>query len=164
MSAFSATSVYDGSFAISKHSQIANVKASPDFRKMRNYCERDLSQYAGMDFEYDENDKNGGANYLRDWMRFRDIKGVELADALGGNVTPGMVSDLANSKRALSAKWLRRIAPILKTTPGLLLDHNPFNLDNDIIDIWVNASEDQQRQLIDLARVVVPDKTGTDGA
>jgi hypothetical protein len=140
------------------YSQIANVCASPDFRKTHNYLPLALSHTADMD---DDNDKNGGPNHLRAWMRFRGVKGVELAEALGGNVTPGMVSDLANSKRALSAKWLRRIAPILDTTPGMLLDHDPYELDADIIDIWNHASKRQQRQLVDLARVVVSDKTGT---
>lgn len=107
-------------------------------------------------------DKNGGPNYLRAWMRFRNVKGVDLAAQLGDNVTPGMVSDLANSNRALSAKWLRRIAPLLDTTPGMLLDHDPYELDSDIIDIWNHASKRQQRQLVDLARVVVSDRTGTD--
>lgn len=109
----------------------------------------------------DEDDKNGGPNHLRAWMLYRGIKGNELATALGGNVTPGMVSDLANSKRALSAKWLRRLAPILHTTPGMLLDHDPNELPRDIMEIWGNANTDQRRQLVDLARVIVRD--GTNG-
>lgn len=107
----------------------------------------------------DEEDKNGGPNHLKEWMKFRKMKGAALAKAL--DITPGMVSELANSKRALSAKWLRRIAPELKTTPGLLLDHNPFDLDNDIIDIWVNATSAERKQLTDVAKAIV--KTGTDG-
>lgn len=136
-----------------RHSQIANISASPYFRNPHNYMSCALSQTADM---VDEDDKNGGPNHLRAWMDYRKVKGIDLAKALGGNVTPGMVSDLANSKRALSAKWLRRIAPILRTTPGMLIDHDPRDLDDDIIEIWVNASADQQRQLTDLARVVVP--------
>lgn len=112
----------------------------------------------------DDSDKNGGPNHLRAWMEHRGIKGVELAKALGGNVTPGMVSDLVNSNRALSAKWLRRIAPILDTTPGMLLDHDPTELDSDIADFWAHASAREKRQLVDLARVVVGEKTGTEDA
>lgn len=107
----------------------------------------------------DESDKNGGPNYLRAWMEYRNMKGVDLADALGGNVTPGMVSDLCNSKRALSAKWLRRIAPCLKTTPGMLLDHDPHELDNDIIEIWSDMDSRERRQLADIAKTLR--KTGT---
>lgn len=108
----------------------------------------------------DDDDKNGGPNHLKAWMRFRQIKGAKLAELL--DVTPGMISDLANSNRALSAKWLRRIAPALDTTPGLLLDHDPHELDSDIIDIWINASKQERRQLTDVAKALVL-KDGTNG-
>lgn len=108
----------------------------------------------------DEDDKNGGPNYLRAWMEHRGIKGVELAKRLGNNVTPGMVSDLINSNRALSAKWLRRIAPILDTTPGMLLDHDPTDVDADIIDMWSSATARQRRQLSEIAKTIL--RTGTD--
>jgi len=94
-------------------------------------------------------------------MLYRKVKGAELAERLGGNVTPGMISDLANSKRALSAKWLRRLAPALDTTPGMLLDHDPNELPSDIMEIWGSASDAQKRQLVDLAKVIVRD--GTNG-
>lgn len=91
------------------------------------------------------------------------MKGVDIAKALGPNVTPGMVSDLMNSKRALSAKWLRRLAPVLDTTPGMILDHNPFDLDSDMIEVWATASNRQRRQLLDIAKALLTtEKTGTD--
>lgn len=139
------------------NSQIANVLASPIIRNIGNYSDFDQSHNANME---DGDDKNGGPNHLRAWMIFRKIKGVELANALGGNVTPGMISDLANSNRALSAKWLRRLAPHLKTTPGLLLDHDPHDLDSDLIDIWTSATERQRRQINEIAKTIL--KTGTD--
>lgn len=105
----------------------------------------------------DDDDKNGGPNHLKAWMKFRKMSGTKLAAAL--DITPGMVSDLANSNRALSAKWLRRIAPALSATPGLLLDHDPFDLDSDIIEIWLKANDAQKKQISELAQVVV--KTGT---
>lgn len=108
----------------------------------------------------EDDDKNGGPNHLRAWMLYRGMKGVDLAEALGGNVTPGMVSDLANGKRALSAKWLRRIAPVLETTPGMLLDHDPRELSADLLDIWGSADTSQRRQLIDVAKAIV--RTGND--
>lgn len=138
-----------------EHSQIANINASPDFRKTGNAFLLAISHHANMS---DEEDKNGGPNHLKAWMKFRKMSGAKLALAL--DITPGMVSDLANSNRALSAKWLRRIAPALSTTPGLLLDHDPFELDNDIIEIWLKANEAQRRQISDVAKALV--KTGTD--
>ena len=156
MPAALASSVTVG-FPMREHSQIANLDASRKIRNRANAFQSDMSQSACMT---DCDDKNGGPNHLKAWMRFRRIKGAKLAEML--DVTPGMISDLANSNRALSAKWLRRIAPALQTTPGMLLDHDPFELDGDIIDIWINASSLERKQLTDVAKVLVL-KDGTIG-
>lgn len=115
-----------------------------------------ISHNADMD---DSNDKNGGPNHLRAWRIYRNMKGADLAKALG--IGAGMVSDLENSNRALSAKWLRRIAPVLKTTPGMLLDHDPNDLPTDVLEIWINASSEQRRQIADVSKALV--RTGTNG-
>lgn len=153
MPAEAASAVVEGVSTMSRHSQIAIVFARGENRKNGNDAADLVSHTANVD---DADEKNGGPNHLRAWMRYRSINGAQLADALGGNVTPGMVSDLANSKRALSAKWLRRLAPILKTTPGHLLDHDPHALPTGIAEVWLNATEDQRKQLMALAEVVVP--------
>lgn len=158
MPAALASSDVRGASTISRHSQIANVFASPEFRRIGNDLGCQISHYANM---VDDDDKNGGPNHLRAWMEYRKIKGNQLAEMLGGNVTPGMVSDLANSKRALSAKWLRRIAPLLKTTPGQLLDHDPREMPSDILEIWFDADTETRRRLVDVAKALV--RTGTDG-
>lgn len=135
--------------------------ASAEYRKTGKASVPYKSHNAAMDDAYD---KNGGPNHLRAWLRFRDMTGTQLADELGGGVTAGMVSDLANSKRQLSAKWLRRIAPILGTTPGHLLDHDPADLPTDIVEVWLSATLEQKRQLAALAKVVVEtSSTGTNG-
>lgn len=141
-----------------EYSQNTNNFATPEIRKTGNDFDPTSSHNTNMD---DATDKNGGPNHLRAWMRYRKINGQQLAEALGEKVTPGMVSDLANSKRALSAKWLRRLAPILETTPGHLLDHDPEDLPTDLAEIWLNATPGQRRQLVALAEVVI--KNGTDG-
>lgn len=156
----SASFSYGGASAIARHSQIANMFASPDIRRTANDLTCWKSHYANMD---DTDDKNGGPNHLRAWMIYRKVNGQKLAKELGGNVTPGMVSDLANSKRAMSAKWLRRIAPILETTPGMLLDHDPELVDQDLMEFWNQGNERQRRQLVDIARAVVRDETAKAG-
>lgn len=157
MPAPAARSVVRG-VSIPEYSQIANVLASVDIRNSWNACYQPLSQNANM--ADDDDDKNGGPNYLRAWMRFRKVKGARIAEAL--DITPGMVSELASSKRALSAKWLRRLAPLLDTTPGMLLDHDPNQLDSDIIEIWANASSQDRKMIADIARTVVH-RDGTNG-
>lgn len=137
-------------FSMPQHSQIANISARGQNRNPWDEANFILSHNANMD---DDGDKNGGPNHLKAWMKFRKMSGAKLAKEL--DVTPGMVSDLANSNRALSAKWLRRLAPVLNTTPGLLLDHDPHELDSDIIEIWINASSLERRQIKDVAQALV---------
>jgi len=66
-------------------------------------------------------------------MRYRKTKSVSLARSL--NVSEAVISLLVNSHHGLSAKWLRRIAPLLDITPGMLLDYDPASLDDDVIEI-----------------------------
>ncbi|AIT81245.1 hypothetical protein JI59_16395 [Novosphingobium pentaromativorans US6-1] len=104
-------------------------------------------------------DKNGGPNYLQAWREFRGMSQAELAAAVGTN--PNMIGYLEAGERGLSAKWLRRLAPALKTQPGFILEHDPRTLPTDIIEIWINASDTERRQLVNLAQAIV--RTGTDG-
>lgn len=106
-----------------------------------------------------ESNKNGGPNYLRAWREFRKLTQEKLAEAVGTNAN--MIQYLETGERGLSAKWLRRLAPALDTTPGMLLDHDPHALDSDVIDIWAHAGERERRQLSEIAKTLV--KTGTHG-
>lgn len=103
-------------------------------------------------------DKNGGPNYLREWRLFRKLTQEQLAERVGTNAN--MIGYLESGERGLSAKWLRRLAPALDTTPGMLLDHDPSQLDSDIIDIWAHAGERERRQISDIAKTLL--RTGTD--
>lgn len=134
-------------------SQIVRLSASPN---LHNLCgEAPLTE---CDIAFMESDKNGGPNHLKAWRLFRKTTQEELADAVGTNAN--MIGYLESGERGLSAKWLRRLAPALKTTPGMLLDHDPHDLDSDLIEIWASANIMQQRQLSEIARTIV--KTGTD--
>lgn len=103
--------------------------------------------------------KNGGPNFLRAWRDFRGMTQDELAAAVGTN--QNMIAYLETGERGLSAKWLRRLAPALRTQPGFLLEHDPNTLPTDIVEIWINANEQERRQLVNLAQAIV--RTGTDG-
>lgn len=104
-------------------------------------------------------DKNGGPNFLREWRTYRKLTQQELAALV--ETSANMIQYLESGERGLSAKWLRRLAPALDTTPGMLLDHDPHEMSADIVDIWATASSRQRRQLADIAKTIV--KTGTDG-
>lgn len=103
-------------------------------------------------------DKNAGPNHLQAWRVFRDMTQAELAEEVGTN--QNMIGYLESGERGLSAKWLRRLAPALKTTPGFLLDHDPHELPRDLLEIWGRADATQRRQITDIAKTIV--RTGTD--
>ncbi len=134
-------------------SQIVTLDATPIFH---NLCGAigitncDTAHMADID-------KNGGPNHLKAWRQFRDMTQDQLAELVGTNAN--MIGYLESGERGLSAKWLRRLAPALDTTPGMLLDHDPTELDADVIDIWAHADRRQKSQISEIARTIV--RTGT---
>ena len=133
-------------------SQIVTFDASPNFHSLCGAAAVTICDTADM-----ADDKNGGPNYLKAWREYRKLTQQELADLVSTNAN--MIGYLEAGERGLSAKWLRRLAPALDTTPGMLLDHDPAQLDADIVDIWTHADKRQQRQLADIAKTIV--RTGT---
>lgn len=97
----------------------------------------------------DESDQRTGNN-LRAWRLYRGLSQEELAARVG--TTAAVISLLEAGKRGVSPKWLYRLAPILETRPGTLLDVDPNDLDSDIIEIWAHIPTEQRttaRQVLD---------------
>lgn len=82
----------------------------------------------------------------------------ELADAL--ETTKSVVSDLERGVVQLNDKWLRRLAPILQTTPGHILDYEPDDIDNDVQEIFSGIPFERREQAIRVLRTF-SDRTGT---
>ena len=89
-------------------------------------------------------------NKLRLWREYREMTQEELAEAIG--TTAAVISLLESGKRRLSLKWLLKLAPALKTTPGFLIDHDPNDLPTDVMEIWADIPEQQQEQAIAILR------------
>ena len=102
-----------------------------------------------------DDDPNGGPNHLKAWREYRGLSQAELADKIG--TSHQVIGYLERGRTQLSAKWLRQLAPALDTTPGMLLDHDPTELNADVIDMWTHASAREKRQIADIARTL----TGT---
>ena len=136
-------------------SQIVTDKASANYHSL---CVADSDHWAQKG-DMEPQEKNGGPNYLREGRTYRQLSQAALADRIGTNAN--MIQYLETGERGLSAKWLRKLAPALETTPGMLLDHDPHELDADILEIWGNASAREKRQINEVARALL--KTGTDG-
>lgn len=136
-------------------SQIVGAIASPHFHSMGVVSCCSAPQTVCMS---DSDDKNGGPNYLRAWRLKRKKTQEELAKDVG--TSPNMIQYLESGERGLSAKWLRRLSEPLNTTPGMLLETDPDNVDMEIHDLWAHKLDrDQRRQLRAIAEALV--KTGT---
>ena len=106
----------------------------------------------------DNESKNGGPNHLRVWREYRGLSQNQLAERVGTNAN--MIGYLESGERGLSAKWLRRLADALETTPGHLLDHDPTELPTDILDIWTHIGKKDRAQAARILSTFT--KTGTD--
>lgn len=128
--------------------------ASPYLQQPVARLDFPLRQYGCMA----DNDSNGGPNHLRAWREFRGLSQTELAEK--AETTHQVIGYLERGRTQLSAKWLRKLAPILGTTPGMLLDHDPHELPGDVISMWTHASARERRQIADIAKTIT--RTGTD--
>lgn len=95
-------------------------------------------------------------NYLKAWREFRGMKQDELAEKIG--TTKAVISLLENEKRPLSSKWLRKLAEVLDTQPGYILDHDPNELPADVFEIWAAMDKRDQAMAAGILRAI---KTGT---
>ncbi|WP_156494591.1 helix-turn-helix domain-containing protein [Brevundimonas sp. GW460-12-10-14-LB2] len=85
-------------------------------------------------------------NYLRAWRKFRHMTLDEVAAAIDS--TKAVVQQLEVGRMSLSHKWLVKIAPVLGTTPGMLLDHDPNDLPTSVLETWAAIpAEDQPTAL-----------------
>jgi transcriptional regulator with XRE-family HTH domain len=93
-------------------------------------------------------------NYLRQWRDFRHLTQEQLAEAV--NTTGSVIHLLETSARGLSHKWLVKLAPVLRTTPGFILDHNPNEMSSDLFEIWNRGDEEDRRKLVIVAETIIP--------
>lgn len=100
-----------------------------------------------------DSDKNGGPTHVRSWRLYRGLTLAQLAERVGTNAN--MIGYLEGGDRGLSAKWLRKLAQALDTTPGLLLDQDPRTLDVDIVTFLTKANPLQMRQLANIAQALM---------
>lgn len=107
----------------------------------------------------DSGDKNGGPNNLRAWRIHRGLSQAALAAKVVPSTNSNMIQYLESGERALSLKWLRRLADALDTTPGHLADHLPEQAE--VLNFWSKKlDQDELRQLSRIADAIT--KTGTD--
>ncbi|HWE98349.1 MAG TPA: helix-turn-helix transcriptional regulator [Caulobacteraceae bacterium] len=100
-------------------------------------------------------------NYLRAWREHRGLTQARLAEAVG--TTGAVISLLESGERGLSDKWLRKLAPVLGTRPGHLLEVDPALLDDDIQEIWTDIPEDRRPQALEVLKTFRQRRDGQAG-
>jgi transcriptional regulator with XRE-family HTH domain len=91
-------------------------------------------------------------NFLRAWREYRGMTQAKLAEAV--DTTGAVISLLEAGERGLSDKWLRRLSPVLGTTPGHLLDMDPHDVDHDLIEIFNSMPKEMQEQAKSVLRAL----------
>lgn len=97
-------------------------------------------------------------NRIRELRNARHWKLEQLADRIGCGIT--YVSDLERGKRELSYQWMKRIARALKVEPADLLaeQDNSRSLtaaERELVDLYQAADDQQRRQLMQMARILI---------
>jgi transcriptional regulator with XRE-family HTH domain len=91
-------------------------------------------------------------NFLRAWREYRGMTQAKLAEAV--DTTGAVISLLEAGERGLSDKWLRRLAPVLGTNPGHLLDMDPHDVDHDFLEIFNGMPKEMQEQAKSILRAL----------
>lgn len=87
--------------------------------------------------------------YLQAWRHYRNLTAQELADEAG--TSKGVISDHEQGKGArFNRDTLETYARALGTTPGFLIDHNPFLMDEAFTAITEGAGRlgDEDRKTV----------------
>ena len=105
-----------------------------------------------------ERPKDRPANHLRAWRLFRGLTQEALAEKIG--TTKAVIGHIETGERGLSDKWLMKLAPVLGTSPGHLLEHDPDDLPTDILDIWSQIPEAERERALTVLKAF---RTGTGG-
>lgn len=87
-------------------------------------------------------------NFLRAWREHRRMTQAKLAEAV--ETTGAVISLLESGDRGLSDRWLRKLAPVLGTRPGHLLEVDPADVSTDILEIWAEIPEERRQQARDV--------------
>lgn len=129
---------------------------------MRNTYERQAGKVcvpcADSDFVAAHNVWMEKTNHLRAWRKFRHLTLEEVADQAG--TTKAVIQQLETGRLTVSHKWLLRIAPVLGTTPGFLLDHDPNDLDTAFLEAALSVPKERREQALQILETF---KTGTNG-
>lgn len=109
--------------------------------------------------EVDDETPNGGPNHLKAWRLHRKLTQQQLADAVEPPTTKQVIAALESGQNGISAKWLRRLAPALKTRPGYLLDFAPDEVDNEWSEVTDAVPPERRAEAARILKVLADPKS-----
>jgi transcriptional regulator with XRE-family HTH domain len=98
--------------------------------------------------------------FLREWRDYRGFTLEQVAEQMG--VTAGALSQAELGKTNYTRPMLEFLADLYRCEPGDLLMRNPLDTESPW-SIWDHAQPAQREQIISMMRIIVGEKTGTDG-
>ena len=93
-------------------------------------------------------------NNLRAWREFRVMSAAELAKKAGTNAQT--ITDLETGAAELSTKWLNILAPALSTRAGYLLEHDPNEVDPEILETFSAIPKERRDQALQILKTFKP--------
>ena len=97
-------------------------------------------------------------NHLRAWRKFRRMTLQHVANEIG--TTKAVIQQLESGRMGLSQKWLLKLAAVFGTTPGVLLDHDPDDMDSALLEAAMSVPKNRRDQALEILKTF---KTGTAG-
>jgi transcriptional regulator with XRE-family HTH domain len=135
-------------------SQIASNKATAFPHTFGKDVVSQGSQYVRMG----KKPTRDAANNIRAWRDYRRMSQARLAELC--DTKDNVISNLESGERQLTEKWLVKLAKALETTPGYLLDHDPNDLDTELIRAAQEAAKGGNRAQV---LTILKTFTGTNG-
>lgn len=143
--------VSDFGFDMSRLLHFAIADTSPNCCNYVKDAISDLAQNVAMAKKAKAGKKKGvkhPPNFLVQWREYRKMTQEELAAAVKPPTNASVISLLETRDRGLSNKWLTRLAPVLGTKRGRILDMNPFEADSDVLEIWGIIPEEERPRVL----------------
>lgn len=88
------------------------------------------------------------ANHLRAWRESRGLTQAQLAEKI--DTTDNVISMLESGDRQLTPKWLSKLAPVLDTRAGFLLEFAPEDTLLSLLNAFTRLPNEQKPRALRL--------------
>ncbi|MFC5553249.1 helix-turn-helix domain-containing protein [Methylobacterium iners] len=105
-------------------------------------------------------DRARGRHFIAEWRAYRGLTQEQLAERMA--TTKASISRVENYISSYTQDFLEACAYALMCEPADLIMRNPQDTSAPW-SLWERAKEAEREQIVTIMRVIVGDKTGTDG-